>query len=94
MTKLDVEMPDALMEWVASRVETGRYVDAGDYVRDLIRREQARSSEDGLWTAEVQRLIAEGEADIAAGRVHDIEEVFEEAEAAIREVERRQVAAE
>ena len=40
MATMNVSLPDAMKDWVESRAETGRYSNASDYVRDLIRREK------------------------------------------------------
>lgn len=80
MTKLDVELPAGLAEWVESRVEAGLYLDPNDYIRDLIRQDLGVASA-GARREEMDEMIAEGVADIEAGRVHDAEEVFAELDA-------------
>tara|TARA_R110002020_G_scaffold96186_11_gene230559 strand:- start:2281 stop:2499 length:219 start_codon:yes stop_codon:yes gene_type:complete len=45
-----------MKEWVESRAETGRYANASDYVRDLIRKDQERADK----IAAMQRLVDEG----------------------------------
>ncbi|EZP51061.1 MULTISPECIES: type II toxin-antitoxin system ParD family antitoxin [Sphingomonas] len=55
MTQLTISMPDALQEWVNTRVAQGRYVDAADYLRDLVRLDQ--QSDDRLW---LKAMIDEG----------------------------------
>ncbi len=40
MARLDVTMPDALSDWIDEQVQSGRYVDANDYLRDLVRRDR------------------------------------------------------
>lgn len=45
-----------MKEWVESRAETGRYANASDYVRDLIRKDQERSDK----IAAMQRFVDEG----------------------------------
>jgi len=42
--------------WVETQTKDGRYSNASDYVRDLIRRDQDRASK----VADMQRLITEG----------------------------------
>ena len=56
MTSLSVSMPPALQNWVDLRIAEGEYADAADYLRDLVRRDQA---EDIRW---VRAMIAQGEA--------------------------------
>jgi antitoxin ParD1/3/4 len=57
MATMNVSLPDAMKDWVESRAETGRYSNASDYVRDLIRRDQERTAK----IATMQRLIDEAE---------------------------------
>lgn len=40
MATMNVSLPDPLKSWVEKQVKTGHYSNAGDYVRDLIRRDQ------------------------------------------------------
>lgn len=54
MTTMNVSLPDAMKEWVEECVKSGRYANASDYVRDLIRRDQEKRE------ALIQALI-EGE---------------------------------
>jgi antitoxin ParD1/3/4 len=42
MATMNVSLPEPLKDWVEERVKTGRYANASDYVRDLIRRDQER----------------------------------------------------
>lgn len=56
MATMNVSLPDPMKEWVEAQTETGRYSNASDYVRDLIRRDQERAAA----IAELQRLVDEG----------------------------------
>jgi len=40
MATMNVSLPEAMKKWVNTQVKTGRYGNASDYVRDLIRRDQ------------------------------------------------------
>lgn len=57
MATMNVSLPDAMKTWVEEQTETGRYSNASDYVRDLIRRDQERADK----IAAMQRLIDEAE---------------------------------
>ncbi len=71
MTELTISMPEALQEWVDLRIAQGRYADAADYLRDLVRQDQ--HAEDRLW---LKAMIDEG---LASGVVdQDIDEVIDE----------------
>lgn len=56
MATMNVSLPDPMKEWVEAQARTGRYSNASDYVRDLIRRDQERADAFG----ELQRLVSEG----------------------------------
>jgi len=43
MATMNVSLPDAMKSWVEDQAGTGRYSNASDYVRDLIRRDQERA---------------------------------------------------
>jgi len=57
MATMNVSLPDAMKDWVEGQAQTGRYSNASDYVRDLIRRDQERADK----IAAMQRLIDEAE---------------------------------
>ncbi|MEZ5365471.1 MAG: type II toxin-antitoxin system ParD family antitoxin [Bryobacterales bacterium] len=42
MAKITISMPDAMSEYVTSRVESGQYGNVSEYFRDLVRVEQQR----------------------------------------------------
>ena len=56
MATMNVSLPDPMKHWVEQQAETGRFSNASDYVRDLIRRDQERADKQ----RELQRLITEG----------------------------------
>jgi antitoxin ParD1/3/4 len=56
MATMNVSLPDPMKDWVEAQAKTGRYSNASDYVRDLIRRDQARTDK----IAEMQRFVDDG----------------------------------
>jgi len=56
MATMNVSLPEPMKEWVEAQAKTGRYSNASDYVRALIRRDQERADK----LAEFQQLITEG----------------------------------
>ncbi|MFM8859546.1 MAG: type II toxin-antitoxin system ParD family antitoxin [Methylocystis sp.] len=73
MATMNVPLPDAMKDWVEGQTQSGRYSNASDYVRDLIRRDQERANK----IAAMQRLIDEAEeGGVSAKGVHQI---FDEA---------------
>jgi len=59
MTDLSFSLPDMLQIRIEQRIAEAGYADAGDYLRDLIRRDLAEAEEDAAW---VRARLAEGEA--------------------------------
>ena len=55
MATMNVSLPDQMKAWVEAQAETGRFSNASDYVRDLIRRDQDRQTK----IANMQRLVSE-----------------------------------
>ena len=58
MATVNVSLPDPMKDWVEAQTKTGRYGNASDYVRDLIRRDQERAGK----LIALRRCIDEGEA--------------------------------
>ncbi len=56
MATMNVSLPEPMKEWVEAQTETGRYANASDYVRDLIRRDQERNDK----IAVMQRFVDDG----------------------------------
>jgi antitoxin ParD1/3/4 len=56
MGTMNVSLPEAMKSWVEAQARSGRYSNASDYVRDLVRRDQERAHR----IAELQALISEG----------------------------------
>lgn len=42
MATMNVSVPDPMKDWVQGQIETGKYANASDYVRNLIRRDQEK----------------------------------------------------
>ncbi len=56
MATMNISLPEQMKAWVEQQAESGRYGNASDYMRDLIRRDQERQQ--GI--ADLQRLIDAG----------------------------------
>lgn len=80
MASMNISVPDPMRDWVQSRVDSGKYGSVSDYVRDLIRKDQTEADEKAdqqRWLGAIDAAIERGLADVAAGRVHDIDIVFD-----------------
>jgi antitoxin ParD1/3/4 len=56
MATMNISLPEPMKRWVEAQAEGGRYANSSDYVRDLIRRDQARAEK----IAAMDAMIAEG----------------------------------
>ena len=56
MATMNVSLPDSMKQWVESQAKDGRYSNASDYVRDLIRRDQEQAAK----IAQLQQRVTEG----------------------------------
>lgn len=75
MVTMNISLPGPMKEWVEAQSRTGRYSNASDYVRDLIRKDQER----GEKIATMQHLADEG---LRSGVGHrSPEDLFAEAHA-------------
>ncbi len=69
MATMNVSLPDPMKDWVEAQARTGRYSNASDYIRDLIRRDQERAGK----LAELQTLITDGlESGLSTRSMSDI----------------------
>jgi antitoxin ParD1/3/4 len=56
MATMNISLPDAMKTWVEEQVATGKYANASDYVRDMLRRDQELASR----RARFDQLVQEG----------------------------------
>lgn len=56
MATMNISLPDSMKDWVEAQVNTGRYRNASDYVRDLIRRDLGRADK----ITQMQSLVSAG----------------------------------
>ena len=55
MPSLNISLPAPLREWIEAQIQGGRYGNASEYVRELIRRDQERQAQTRL-----EELLLEG----------------------------------
>ncbi len=80
MATMNVSVPDRMRDWVQSRIDSGQYASVSDYIRDLIRRDQA-GQDHAAALARMDKAVDAGLADLVAGRTRPAEEVFDRLEA-------------
>jgi antitoxin ParD1/3/4 len=62
MATMNISLPDLMKEWVATQIETGRYANSSDYVRDLIRRDQESKAQQEALQAAITTGLESGNA--------------------------------
>lgn len=60
MATMNISLPDALKAYIESCVAEGRYSNASDYVRDLIRKELEKGNTKNWLETEVEKGYASG----------------------------------
>lgn len=60
MATMNVSLPDKMKQWVEEQVQTGRYGNSSDYVRDLVRRDQERAEAREKLQQMVDEALASG----------------------------------
>ena len=55
MASLNISLPAPLREWIEAQIRGGRYGNASEYLRELIRRDQERQAQERL-----EALLLEG----------------------------------
>ena len=73
MATMNVSLPEQMKEWVEAQAKSGKYGNASDYVRDLIRHDQERAEQIAKFYELVDEGFASGISEMTA------EEIFEEA---------------
>lgn len=66
MATMNISLPDQMKQWVEEQVATGRYANASDVMRDLVRREQLRTEGIARLQAEIDKGRASGVSDKTA----------------------------
>lgn len=61
MASMNVSLPDPMKAWVEDQTGSGRYSNASDYVRDLIRKDQERQSAINTLQAAITDGVESGE---------------------------------
>ncbi len=77
MATMNISLPEPMRKWVQYQIEGGKYASSSDYVRDLIRKDQA----DREKVATLQAAITEG---LQSGEMTplDMTDIIREAEKA------------
>ena len=63
MATMNVSLPDPMKAWVENQTTDGKYSNASDYVRDLIRRDQERRRAIDTLQSAITEGLESGEAE-------------------------------
>jgi len=69
MATMNVSLPDAMKDWVEAQTQSGRYGNASDYVRDLIRHDQERKDKIVHMQTLVDEALESGVSDKSAADI-------------------------
>lgn len=54
MTTMNVSLPEQMKDWIENRIQAGQYHNASEYVRDLIRKDQADAEKTMAFRAAIE----------------------------------------
>lgn len=60
MATMNISLPDKMKEWVEAQVATGKFGNASDFIRDLIRKELEKGNTKAWLEAEIEKGYARG----------------------------------
>lgn len=63
MATMNISLPDQMKQWVEQQVATGRYANASDYMRDLVRRDELQAQKLAAFQREIDKGMASGISD-------------------------------
>lgn len=63
MVTMNVSLPEQMKSWVEDQTREGRFANSSDYVRDLIRRDQARAAAIASLQSAIDSGLASGPAE-------------------------------
>ncbi|WP_100269197.1 type II toxin-antitoxin system ParD family antitoxin [Epibacterium ulvae] len=63
MASMNVSLPNPMREWVEQQTNSGRYDNASEYVRDLIRHDQDRTEKIAAMQILIDEAMASGNSD-------------------------------
>jgi antitoxin ParD1/3/4 len=77
MATMNISLPEPMKDWIQGQIKSGKYASSSDYVRDLIRQDQAYQDKKEVL---IQALI-EGEESGVSGRT--VKEIIQDTQARI-----------
>ncbi|MGJ8530379.1 type II toxin-antitoxin system ParD family antitoxin [Maritalea sp.] len=72
MASMNISLPDMMREWVEQQTQSGRYDNASEYMRDLIRHDQDRASKIASMQQLVSEALASGDSDKSLAEIRQM----------------------
>lgn len=69
MATMNISLPEAMKDWIAAQIESGKYASSSDYVRDLIRRDQERRAQQEALQVAITQGLESGTSDRSMSEV-------------------------
>jgi len=77
MATMNISLPEPMKDWIQGQIKSGKYASSSDYVRDLIRQDQAYQDKKEL----LIQALTEGEESGVSGRT--VKEIIQDTQARI-----------
>ena len=61
MPTMNISLPEPMRDWVQSQIDEGKYAGNSDYVRDLIRKDQARQAKIDAMQSAITKGLESGQ---------------------------------
>lgn len=72
MASMNISLPDAMKDWVETQTRSGRYDNASEYMRDLIRHDQDRVQKIAAMQSLVDEAIASPDSTRSLAEIRQI----------------------
>ena len=72
MASMNVSLPGQMRDWVEEQTKSGRYDNASEYMRDLIRHDQDRASKVAAMQKLVDEAMTGGDSDKSLSEIRKI----------------------
>lgn len=72
MASMNISLPDRMRDWVEQQMKSGRYDNASEYMRDLIRHDQDRAGKIAAMQKLVDEAMAGGDSDKSLAEIRSI----------------------
>ena len=72
MASMNISLPGPMRDWVEQQTQSGRYDNASEYMRDLIRHDQDRAAKIAAMQQLVDEALARGDSDKSLAEIRAI----------------------